>query len=510
MPDNNWTLISGSTPQDYTDTAVFEVNPDTKQIALITGQALVAGEKDSQYISFLMPRYWDGIDISDKSFTVEYALAGTYYGTSEAVNAEMTTEQVRFGWVVPETACAISGTLLFVLKITSEDYVLKTQIAEHPVFKTIRVEDVVPEPTKEAWYREFQTRVNGAISEAEAAVETAQSTLTQVEVAAQLVQTAATEAQTAQVAVEAASQSAQTSAQVAQVSQEAAEAAAAIAQIRYGSPLVAQIADEMVEQNRVYVYTGSETGYTAGHWYYYDGTAWVSGGVYNGTGINTDTTLTQAGMAADAKATGDEISQIFIIVAKKQHESTFYGLAKAAGHDEKNSTLPVGEYTEEAKIAIQKMLGIYEPPYELLNDFTLEEDTGFNVTADMNGIPYDLRNVLIWVTYPANLASVARGYGRYRCFDSNGKSTNAETGRYSANTVSMFKYITVERKANLAFLYFTNQQETDGSVTWRSENMNTSGVQAGISIDLGNITRIACVDPEPAGTQIKIFGQRAY
>lgn len=289
MPDNNWTLISGSTPQDYTDTAVFEVNPDTKQIALITGQALVAGEKDSQYISFLMPRYWDGIDISDKSFTVEYALAGTYYGTSEAVNAEMTTEQVRFGWIVPETACAISGTLLFVLKITSEDYILKTQIVEHPVFKTINVEDVVPEPTKEAWYIEFQNRVDGAISEAEAAVDTAQATLTQVEASVGLAQTAAQEAQTAE---------------------GNAEAAAAIAQIRYGSPLVAQIADEMVEQNRVYVYTGSETGYTAGHWYYYDGTTWVSGGVYNGTGINTDTTLTQAGMAADAKATGDEISQI--------------------------------------------------------------------------------------------------------------------------------------------------------------------------------------------------------
>ena len=230
MADNNWTLISGSTPQDYTDTAVFEVNPDTKQIALITGQALVAGEKDSQYISFLMPRYWDGIDISDKSFTVEYALAGTYYGTSEAVNAEMTTELVRFGWVVPETACAISGTLLFILKITSEDYVLKTQIAEHPVFKTINVEDVVPEPTKEAWYREFQNRVESAIEQAESAIETVQSTLTDVEAAAQLAQTAAQDAQNAQETVETASQEAQTASQTAQIAQEAAETAQSAAE----------------------------------------------------------------------------------------------------------------------------------------------------------------------------------------------------------------------------------------------------------------------------------------
>ena len=282
MPDTNWTLISGSTPQDYIDTAVFEVNPDTKKIALITGQPLVAGEENSQYISFLMPRYWDGIDISDKDFTIEYALAGTYYGTSEAVNAEMTTEQVRFGWIVPKEACCISGTLLFVLRIESTDYVLKTQIAEHPVFKSVNVEDVVPEPTKEAWYRDFANRVEGAIAQAEDALEQAQAAVTNAENAAQN----------------------------AQASENNAEAAAAEAQIRYGSPLTASEAAMMVEENRVYVYTGSESGYTFGNWYYYDGSAWVSGGVYNGSGVNTDTTLTQSGMPADAKATGDEISQI--------------------------------------------------------------------------------------------------------------------------------------------------------------------------------------------------------
>lgn len=277
MPDNNWTLISGSTPQDYTDTAVFEVNPDTKQIALITGQALVAGEKDSQYISFVMPRYWDGIDISSKTFTIEYALAGTYYGTSEAVNAEMTTEQVRFGWIVPEEACAISGTLLFVLKVTSEDYVLKTQIAEHPVFKTIRVEDVVPEPTKEAWYREFQTRVDSAIEQAESAIVTVQSTLTDVEAAAQLAQTASTEAQNAQGAAEAASQSAQTSAQVAQVSQEAAAQSAQTASEKVteaqgyaqnaegarDDALTAQTAAETAQQSAETARTGAENAQTA-------------------------------------------------------------------------------------------------------------------------------------------------------------------------------------------------------------------------------------------------------
>ena len=78
----------------------------------------------------------------------------------------------------------------------------------------------------------------------------------------------------------------------------------------FGSPLVAATAAAMTDHSRVYVYTGSETGKTAGHWYYWNGSAWTDGGVYNSQGINTDTTLSISGMAADAKATGDEFTSV--------------------------------------------------------------------------------------------------------------------------------------------------------------------------------------------------------
>lgn len=66
----------------------------------------------------------------------------------------------------------------------------------------------------------------------------------------------------------------------------------------------------MVNNDKVYVYTGSEEGYINGNWYYYDGNTWVSGGIYNSTAIATDTTLTVEGRAADAKKTGDKITQL--------------------------------------------------------------------------------------------------------------------------------------------------------------------------------------------------------
>lgn len=68
---------------------------------------------------------------------------------------------------------------------------------------------------------------------------------------------------------------------------------------------------EMTDTSKVYVYVGSGTGADAGmvngNWYYHDGSAWVSGGVYNAAAIETDTSLSIAGSAADAKTAGDAI-----------------------------------------------------------------------------------------------------------------------------------------------------------------------------------------------------------
>ena len=102
-------------------------------------------------------------------------------------------------------------------------------------------------------------------------------------------------------------QNASNSATASASSAASAEASAVRAEILYGSPLIANTVADMEEENRVYVYVGSETGYTSGNWYYYDGTAWTSGGVYNGEGVNTDPSLSIEDMPADAKAVGDAI-----------------------------------------------------------------------------------------------------------------------------------------------------------------------------------------------------------
>ena len=75
-----------------------------------------------------------------------------------------------------------------------------------------------------------------------------------------------------------------------------------------GTPTAAATVADMTDHSKTYVYVGSESGYTAGDWYYWDGSAWTSGGPFQATSIITDTTLAVAGEAADAKATGDAIA----------------------------------------------------------------------------------------------------------------------------------------------------------------------------------------------------------
>ena len=79
---------------------------------------------------------------------------------------------------------------------------------------------------------------------------------------------------------------------------------------QFGAPLVANAASGMTDQDRVYVYTGNETGFSSGHWYYYNGSNWADGGVYNAVAIETDDTLSVSGKAADGKAVGDQLTDL--------------------------------------------------------------------------------------------------------------------------------------------------------------------------------------------------------
>ncbi|MEE3381580.1 MAG: SGNH/GDSL hydrolase family protein [Succiniclasticum sp.] len=167
-----------------------------------------------------------------------------------------------------------------------------------------------------------------AAATAKAAAETAQTAAETAQGAAETAQTAAEAARDAAAssATDAAgsattatqqAQAAATARSAAEAAQQAAETAKNYAQTFTGAPRVAASAAQMTDTDLIYVYTGTTSGtLTTGHWYYWDGSAWTDGGVYNSSAVQTDTTLTVSGAPADAKATGDAVDDLKSAIAE--------------------------------------------------------------------------------------------------------------------------------------------------------------------------------------------------
>ena len=91
-----------------------------------------------------------------------------------------------------------------------------------------------------------------------------------------------------------------------------------ISSLASGSPLVASSISGMTDTSRVYVNT------TDGHWYYYNGTTWVDAGVYQSTGLDLDTTLTDPNKAPNSKSVGDYVFQNRANIKSNQDRLTNY------------------------------------------------------------------------------------------------------------------------------------------------------------------------------------------
>lgn len=173
-----------------------------------------------------------------------------------------------------------------------------------------------------------------------------------------------------------------------------------------GSPLKADTVSEMTDDTKIYIYTGSETGYTAGHWYYYNGSFWADGGVYNSAGINTDKTLSVEDKAADGKAVGDELTDLKSDLNQTQAsiESLVDASTKIVDSDESGVDLDISDMSGNVILRLENgeiktksfssadiILSIRSIESEKLNRNHGAENAGKILTVDQNGnaVPQD-------------------------------------------------------------------------------------------------------------------------
>lgn len=161
---------------DYSDTLVFKVSQKDKSIETIKEQPLLTGEQNSQYIRFELPRYYDGIDLSEKSIEVIYIAPDSSGDINKVINVQRSENTIQFGWVVPGPALLTSGVLAFCIEFVSDGYTLKTRQIELEVIDCMDGSAVVPEPVEQEWYvllREEFAAVKKSVSDGKALVATA-------------------------------------------------------------------------------------------------------------------------------------------------------------------------------------------------------------------------------------------------------------------------------------------------------------------------------------------------
>lgn len=263
--------LLSSIPEEDEGSIVIDV--DRRTMVLPNGFFFgVYNDKDILRVPFVIPRYYNELDLSEFQITVNYINSAGYGNIYRVTDAEVTDSAIRFKWVTGRGVFVKEGTVRFIVclrQIGTGGEVEKefnTTIASANVLKGLEV-DENPDPVAYS----ILAHMEELKDQAEAAVDV-------VEGAADRIDDAVTEAEQAIAAM-------------------------------YHSPYVAPTAADMLSHDKVYVYTGNETGYTFGNWYYWNGSAFVSGGVYNATAFETDATLTQSGKAADAGAVGYQFNK---------------------------------------------------------------------------------------------------------------------------------------------------------------------------------------------------------
>lgn len=151
----------------YSDDMIFEVSKEDKSISVIRKQTLISGERNSQYITFQMSRYYDGIDLSEKNIEVIYVTETGISDINKVINVRRNEEYLLFGWVVPGGALQDPGTLSFCIEFAGDEYVMKTMPVEVEVFDGMNGSDIMVEPTGQVWYMQIQNLCSETLEKAQ-------------------------------------------------------------------------------------------------------------------------------------------------------------------------------------------------------------------------------------------------------------------------------------------------------------------------------------------------------
>lgn len=121
---DNWTPIENKGYRFYDneyDDANYSNVDELKNIILDSSQFNITQEKNSQYIPFQMPRYYDGFDLTKTKLSIYYVNSNKNSHSDTPVDVYYNDDYIRFAWLVSEFATKVAGVLQFEIHADGEN-----------------------------------------------------------------------------------------------------------------------------------------------------------------------------------------------------------------------------------------------------------------------------------------------------------------------------------------------------------------------------------------------------
>ena len=118
---DDYEIVNGYSRVNHSDEKYSTVD-EMKNITMDSSQINITQEDNSQYIPFRMPRYYDGIDLSDMNIFIRYSRSTSSNEglTCEIVNVQRNSQYIRFGWLVNNTITSQVGDVRFQIEATGK------------------------------------------------------------------------------------------------------------------------------------------------------------------------------------------------------------------------------------------------------------------------------------------------------------------------------------------------------------------------------------------------------
>ena len=120
----NWSRPDNYTIYEYYDEYYdndMSTVDSSKKITLSTNQINLTQEKNSQYIPFEIPRYYDGFDLSTTNLSIYWVNEVGRGGVSIPVDVYCSEDKIRFAWLIDDDVTARVGKIKFEIQAEGEN-----------------------------------------------------------------------------------------------------------------------------------------------------------------------------------------------------------------------------------------------------------------------------------------------------------------------------------------------------------------------------------------------------